>query len=183
MENHLLQWLPAHPGLVFLISIILNIIIAISGVIPSAFLTAANITFFGFSTGLIVSIIGEAAGAVVSFILYRKGLHKLAPYVQTENKLLKKLKNTRGVEAVFLVLSLRILPFVPSGAVTLTAAFSKMNLLSFTIASTLGKIPSLFIEAYSVNHVLKLTIEWQVGILLSILFLFACYQVWKRRHK
>jgi uncharacterized membrane protein YdjX (TVP38/TMEM64 family) len=48
------------------------------------------------------------------------------------------------------------MPFIPSGVVTLTAAWSKIKLIPFTVASTIGKIPSLLIEAYSINKVLSI---------------------------
>ncbi|MFA8439814.1 TVP38/TMEM64 family protein [Pueribacillus sp. YX66] len=181
MESILLQWLPESRILVIIISISLNVLIAISGVLPSATITAGNIVFFGFETGLLVSIIGEAAGAVVSFIIYRKGLNKITSQGKVKSRFLKRLKKTQGIEAVFLVLFLRVLPFVPSGAVTLAAAFSKMGLLSFSVASTFGKIPSLFIEAYSVDQVLKLTFEWQISIGFFLVFTIVIYKLLKSK--
>ncbi|HEY9576144.1 MAG TPA: VTT domain-containing protein [Pseudobacillus sp.] len=179
MENEFIEWLPENPALAFLASVSLSIAIAISGVLPSAFITGANIAVFGFEWGLIASIIGEAAGAVVSFILYRRGLKKLSK--QFNNKFLKKLKGTGGMEAVLLVILLRIVPFVPSGAVTLTAALSRMGLLSFSLASTIGKIPSLFIEAYSVKRIFELTIEWQLSVIICIVLVIAFSLILKRR--
>ncbi|KKB34430.1 TVP38/TMEM64 family protein [Bacillus thermotolerans] len=173
-----MTWMPANPVLAFVISIILNILIAVSGVLPSAFITAANVAFFGFEIGLLVSIAGEAAGAVVSFVLYRKGLQKLR--VKLKHRLLMKLQQTKGAEAIGLVLLLRVLPFVPSGFVTLAAAYSQMGLLSFSLASTLGKVPSLTIEAYSVQQVLKLTVEWQIILVLFIMVVYVVYRTWKR---
>lgn len=181
MESLLLQWLPESPFLVLLISISLNVLIAISGVLPSAMITAGNIAFFGFETGLLVSIIGEAVGAVISFIIYRKGLNKIISQEKAKNRFLNKLKKTQGMEAVILVLFLRILPFVPSGAVTLAAAYSKMGLLSFSVASTVGKIPSLLIEAYSVDQVLKLTFEWQIFIGILLVFAIVIYKLLKKK--
>ncbi|WP_203362905.1 VTT domain-containing protein [Bacillus sp. REN10] len=172
-----IQWLPHHPALLFLLSIGVNIVVAISGVLPSTFITAANITLFGFNGGLFVSIIGEAAGAVISFTLYRKGLKTFK--IKRENKFLQRLEQTKGGEAVFFVLFLRIIPFVPSGAVTLAAAFSQMSLLSFSIASTIGKIPSLLIEAYSVQQVLKLTWQWQLGLATLLAVSYLLYK-WRK---
>lgn len=182
MENPLLEWFPSNPGLAALISIGLNIIIAIIGVLPSAFITVGTVIFFGFKMGLIILIAGEAAGGIVSFILYRKGLHKLSTYPRFKmgNKYINRLKNTDGLTAFFIVILLRILPFVPSGAVTLTAALSKMGLLTFSIASTLGKIPALFIEAYSVSYVLNLKTEWQISVIIFVVALFLFYLFWKR---
>jgi uncharacterized membrane protein YdjX (TVP38/TMEM64 family) len=62
--------------LAIFVSIIINIIISILGVVSSFFITAANIGFFGFGNGLLISITGEAIGAIISFYLYRKGLKK-----------------------------------------------------------------------------------------------------------
>ncbi|MCM3387890.1 TVP38/TMEM64 family protein [Ureibacillus chungkukjangi] len=58
------------------VSILINILISITGVLPSAFITFANLSYFGLYGGFIVSIIGEALGAIISFVLYRKGLKK-----------------------------------------------------------------------------------------------------------
>lgn len=78
MTDTLLTWFPNHWLLMILISIGLNIFIAITGILPSAFITVITVGFFGFNIGLFILIVGEAAGAIVSFILYRKGVNKLS---------------------------------------------------------------------------------------------------------
>ncbi|MDM5205377.1 TVP38/TMEM64 family protein [Cytobacillus kochii] len=186
MENHLLEWFPTNPGLAAAISIGLNIIVAITGVLPSTFITIGTVGVFGFKIGLFILIIGEASGAIVSFFLYRKGLYKLFsayPKINNieKNKFLFRLKNTKGITAFFIVILLRILPFVPSGAVTITAALSKIGLFSFSIASTLGKIPAMFIEAYSVSYVLNLKSELQFGLIIFVVILFLFYLLWERK--
>jgi len=183
--NPLFDWFPSHPILVAVLSIILNIFIALSGILPSAFITVGTVGFFGFKIGLLVLIVGEASGAIISFILYRKGLYKLGSYSKFDPKnykFLKKLRRTSGISAFSMVILLRLLPFVPSGAVTLTATLSKMGLLSFSIASTLGKIPALFIEAYSVFYVFNLNAEWQIGIIIFIGVLFLFYLLMKKEN-
>lgn len=183
MESFTFDWLTHNPFLVALISILLNVAIAITGILPSAFITFGTVSILGFKLGIIILIIGEATGAVVSFILYRKGLDKLLTYPKINkinNRFLERLKQTSGIEAFFLVILLRILPFVPSGIVTITAAISKIAVIPFFIASTLGKIPALYIEAYSVVHILSFQTEVQVGLILFVLILFLIYYIWKR---
>ena len=46
-------------SIAIIISLILSIIIAVIGVLPSMFLTGANIIFFGTINGFIISILGE----------------------------------------------------------------------------------------------------------------------------
>lgn len=169
--------------LIAFISIGCNILIAITGILPSAFVTAGTVGYLGFHTGLMILMIGEAAGAIVSFILYRKGVNKLTSYPkirQIENKFLEKIKTTDGMTAFFMVILLRILPFVPSGAVTLTAALSKMKLISFSVASTLGKVPALWIESYSINHVLQLPFKSQLTVVFTLFILVLLYFIWKK---
>lgn len=160
-----MEWEVLPIPLFIVVSIILNSIIAIAGVLPSAFLTALNVQILGFGPGVAVSIVGEAFGAVLSFILYRRALHR---YTSPDGKRLRRLREAEGVEAWFLVLSLRLLPFVPSGLVTLSAAFSRMSLPSFALASTVGKVPALLMEALAFTAVLTVASGWQL-VLVAVL--------------
>ncbi|WP_066056832.1 TVP38/TMEM64 family protein [Robertmurraya korlensis] len=166
-------------------SVIGNVLIAVAGVIPSAFLTAANISILGFELGLVVSIIGEALGAIVSFWLYRKGFSRLKDKVQVKWRwvrlLLDRLYQAKGFEAVAIVLLLRLLPFVPSGFVTLTAALGKMNIVAFATVSTIGKIPSLYLEAYSVHHVMGFDSKVQLILAVAVIFVIVIYFFVKKR--
>jgi uncharacterized membrane protein YdjX (TVP38/TMEM64 family) len=169
MEEQVVRWFADSGGYAIWISVFLNIVISLLGIVPSVFLTAANITFFGFTNGVIISIIGEASGAIVSFYLYRKGIHRFLPKFEPQNKFLIKLQKSRGGESFILILALRLFPLVPSGLVTLAGAISKVSLFAFAIASTIGKIPALLIEAYSVQQVLAW--DWQGKVILVLLSL------------
>ncbi|WHZ00474.1 VTT domain-containing protein [Neobacillus sp. YX16] len=166
-----------------IVSIIINIIISVAGVIPSLFVTAANITFFGFNTGLIISYIGECAGAAVSFWIYRKGIKTLNPTMLNKNKWLQRLQNTQGWDSFVIILVLRVLPFIPSGMINLAVAISKTSILTFIVASSLGKLPALFIEAYSVKQVLESTNEQKVILAIIALFVLFIYLHQKRKKK
>ena len=92
-----------------------------------------------------------------------------------ENKYLQKLRSADGWSAIRIILLLRVLPFVPSGAVTLTAALSSIHVIPFSLASTIGKIPALLIETYSVVHVLDLQKESQIVIIFVVIVVFLVY--------
>lgn len=181
----LLEFLPKNTIVAVIVSILLNIIIAVAGLVPSTFITAANIIYLGFQFGLAASIIGEAIGAVICFIIYRKGIKAIENKVNKpiNNRFIERLKSAEGMEAIFLVFILRILPFVPSGLVTLAASISKMNIFHFTFASTLGKIPALIIEAYSVYNFLSWKFQYQIGITVAALIILTIYFVWLNRKK
>ena len=76
MKEEVLALFNAHPGLAIVISLGLSVLVAIVGILPSVFLTAANILFFGFLPGMLISFLGETIGAIVAFFLYRWGFKK-----------------------------------------------------------------------------------------------------------
>ncbi|WJV28746.1 VTT domain-containing protein [Rossellomorea sp. AcN35-11] len=169
LEESLLNIFRALDHYAILISIILNVLISVLGIIPSFIITAVNLKFFGFEHGIIISIIGEAFGAIVSFYLYRKGIKKIVDKNILNRKYVTGLMTSGGIAAFFMIIALRIFPFIPSGVVTLAGAISKVGIIHFSVASTIGKIPSLLIEAYSIQQVLQW--NWEGKVLLS---LFSC---------
>ncbi|RFU70952.1 TVP38/TMEM64 family protein [Peribacillus saganii] len=174
MEEQLIQWFSDSGWFAAaVVSMIVNILISLLGIIPSVFLTAANISFFGFTNGLVISILGEAFGAIISFYLYRKGIKKFLPMSEKKHRILRRLQESRGSEAFLLIIALRIFPLIPSGFVTLAGALSRVNLLPFSAASTIGKIPALLIEAYSVKEILDFGFEGKIILtILSIVLIF-----------
>lgn len=161
-----------------LLSISLNILIAISGVIPSAFLTAANVAVFGFWGGFSVSLIGEIVGSLIAFGLYRKGFRHVIADKTKHAPRLQKLLHASPKEAFLFVIGLRLMPFVPSGLVTLYAAVGTMSFGSFAVAGSIGKLPALLLET-SATYAL---VEWaQAGqYLVFVLAFVLLLYVWKK---
>jgi uncharacterized membrane protein YdjX (TVP38/TMEM64 family) len=86
---------------------------------------------------------------------------------------LQRLIEAKSKEAFLLTLSLSLLPFVPSGLITFAAAIGEIRLITFFIASSIGKIPALLIEAYSVYQVTKF--NWQGKLILVAVALIFLY--------
>ncbi|WP_114570761.1 TVP38/TMEM64 family protein [Exiguobacterium flavidum] len=175
--NELIQLFEGSEGFAVLVSLIASIVVSTLA-LPSVFITGANLAYFGFADGLTLSIIGEALGAIVSFVLYRKGLSKWTRRHPLKNRWLIRLQKTQGFEAFSLILILRLFPFVPSGLVTLISAGSKVSLPLFAAASTVGKIPALVLEAFAVQEALKMS-PVLLSLTLSLLVVFF-YLSWKK---
>ena len=167
MKEELLRILEQYPSWAAGISLLLSILVAVAGLIPSVFITAANILFFGFWPGLLLSFIGEAIGAMVSFLLYRKGFKKMAGKSLSRFPKLQRLTGATGREAFMLIFSLRLLPFVPSGLVTFAAAIGNAGFVLFAVASSAGKVPALLLEGYSVYEVGRFGTQGKLILLLA----------------
>ncbi len=170
-----------YPQLAIVISLLASILVALIGVLPSVFITTANIIFFGFWPGPLISFAGEVLGSIIAFFLYRRGFKKIAIEKIYKFKSVVPLLQATGIKAFSLIFTLRLLPFVPSGVVTFVAAVGSVSATVFLAASSLGKIPSLLIEAYAVNEVIFLT--WQGKLLISIFLIALLIFIIKRLKK
>ncbi|WP_294166938.1 TVP38/TMEM64 family protein [uncultured Clostridium sp.] len=129
------------------ISILISIIIALLGIVPSIFITGANIIFFGPILGFIISLLGEVIGGYITFIVYRLGLKNGIEQISSKHRLLNSIVESKGKRAGFLIFEGRLIPFIPSGIVTLAASISNVSGWIFIIATFFGKIPSIALEA------------------------------------
>ncbi|MDO7907781.1 VTT domain-containing protein [Paenibacillus sp. JX-17] len=179
LRDWIIYWLELYGPAGYVLSIGINVVISLLGVVPSVFLTAANLAVFGLAEGMILSWAGEAIGAVVSFVLYRKGLRRAADHRVLHLNWIQRLLDAEGKESFMLILALRFLPFVPSGVITLIAALGRTSLPVFVTASSLGKIPAILIEGYSVYQMLKW--GWQGKLLLSLAAVLMIVLLFRKR--
>lgn len=134
-------------SIALVISILISILISLAGILPSIFVTGANIIFFGPVCGFIISLMGETIGGYITFRLYRLGLKKKVESFRGKYKLLDEIVESSGRRACMLIMEGRIIPFIPSGFVTVAAALSSVEGLGFTLATLIGKIPSILVES------------------------------------
>ena len=178
MKEAILTFFHQYPNLAIVSSLTISIVLAVVGVLPSFFITAANILFFGFWEGVAISFAGEAIGAVVAFYLYRKGFKKEADKKIQRFKTVDALLHASDGKAFWLILSLRLIPFVPSGLVTFAAAIGRVSGIVFLLASSLGKLPALLLEGYAVYKVTAF--DWQGKLILTICAMVILYFIIKR---
>ncbi|WP_214850849.1 VTT domain-containing protein [Exiguobacterium sp. s138] len=185
IEATLLDWLQRAEMFAVPISLLVSIIISLFGVLPSAFVTAANLLYFGFWQGLMLSFLGEALGAGVAFYVYRYGIRRVEPLIQSPFilKWLEKLTAQTGWDAFWTIIFLRLLPFAPSGLVTFLSATSGVSPVIFLTASTIGKVPALVIEAFAVNELIERDsmLPWLIVGLFAVFYLMYLYK--KRLHR
>ncbi len=183
LANILINFMENNYEIAILISITTSTIIAIIGILPSIFVTMANIVVFGPLGGFILSTLGEAIGGVISFIIYRKGLKSISQDLLEKNKRIKEIIEAEHLEAMRLIFSFRLFPYMPSGLVTYASAIGSVSTIDFAIASTLGKIPALFIEviiSIGVLKALNLPINAILTIVSVLLIAFSLYKVLKK---
>jgi uncharacterized membrane protein YdjX (TVP38/TMEM64 family) len=173
MKETIVNLFQQYPHAALLISVLISIIVALLGVIPSFFITAANIMFFGFWQGTAISFIGEAAGAILAFLLYRAGFKKSISTQLQKYPRVQRLTQSEGTQAFILILALRLIPYVPSGLITFAASIGRVSALTFFLSSSLGKLPALLLEAFSVYQVMQFGLVGKIILtIVSLIMLF-----------
>lgn len=165
------------------LSIIISVIIAIAGVIPSVFVTGANILFFGPIKGFFISLMGEVIGAYISFYIYRKGFKKQIEKIDINKyRILKGIVNGEGIKAFIFIIEGRVIPFLPSGFITFAAAVSKVDIKNFILATAIGKVPSILLEALVSYDLININ-ENYIRLITTLIFLIIGYIVLKKKIK
>ncbi|PSL41622.1 putative membrane protein YdjX (TVP38/TMEM64 family) [Planomicrobium soli] len=153
----------------FILLLLLNMAVGAFGFFPSFFVTTLNINLFGLSIGTFLSLSGEIFGAILGFYLYRLGFTKMNPAWRSHRFWLV-LENQPANRVFWSVIGLRLIPFVPSGLVTAGASLTPISPWRFAIASTIGKIPAVFLEiAVAYGYTQSLSAEYQYGIVAAVL--------------
>jgi uncharacterized membrane protein YdjX (TVP38/TMEM64 family) len=86
--NDILEIFKNNSSLAIPISLLISIAISLAGVLPSVFVTGANIVFFGPGQGFLISLLGETTGAYITFTVYRLGFKKKIEKFTDKHKLL-----------------------------------------------------------------------------------------------
>lgn len=175
-----IQLLQHYPSWAVLISISLNILISLAGILPSVFLTGANTLVFGLFLGGIISWLGEILGALISFFFYRYFLRPTQTAESSYEKLNSLLPFETETASFRLILIARILPMIPSGLVNLVGALSPLTTIKFLTATALGKAPSLLLETF-IGHDIFHWREYWPRLILLLLLTGIIYYIIKRK--
>lgn len=147
------------------VSILINIIINLSGILPTVLISGANAVVFGLGGGIVVSWIGECLGAVIAFILWRSLLQRAARRLIRRSPHLSLADEFSGKNGFKAMLAARLIPLAPSGLITLLGAVSSMSFADMLRATLIGKLPSIVLEvllghqlAFAQNDALRLVL-------------------------
>lgn len=143
---------------------------------PPAFIfSTANTLIFGIVPGIILSVIAETVGVVISFLLLRYLFRDAAERVIARHPRLAKIDTYSGENGFVIMLIARMVPYLPSGFVNAVGALSAIRLRDYTLASLVGKFPSTSIEAIighdavmQVNDPTRIVLACVAAILLVV---------------
>ena len=128
----------------FLLSMILQAIIA---PIPGEALMVIGGAVFGSLPAIVIGEVGGCIGALVCFLIARKGGRTLV-IKMIGRKGLEFADNWFKRHGFYAVLLARLIPFIPIDAISYGAGLTAMSLKSFFVATAIGMLPRVIFYSY-----------------------------------
>lgn len=134
--------------------------------------------------GGIITWIGSAVASILMFLFVRYG------YQEWGNRLLHRHNHLGQVTELFeknaflAILFSRFIPFIPSIIINVYSALSRVSFTTYTLASSLGKIPAMLLFAIVGNSLMTepRNIAVTLGVYGVFIFLtLLIYRIWKRK--
>lgn len=149
---------------IFLVIVILEVVLA---PVPPLLLYATAGILYSSTTGGLLVLAGNLAGATINFFLARKfGAERLQAAVRPSlTEKFNRFFDKYGALSVFL---LRVNPLTTSDLVSYIAGFTRMRYVPFMIATAFGLAPLVFLQTF-----LGDTVFSSNSILIGIAFTFA----------
>ncbi|SDA53046.1 Uncharacterized membrane protein YdjX, TVP38/TMEM64 family, SNARE-associated domain [Dialister histaminiformans] len=178
--NGTISYLRSFGPYAVLVSILLDVLVNVSGVLPSIFISTANALVFGLFWGFILSWLSEVIGVVISFLLMRLMFRDLARHLMEKNRLIRKMGTYDNWKIVALS---RMIPYLPNGLVTAVCAVSDISFLHHLEGSLIGKFPSVFIEVFVGHDIVYYETNGArlLGLIIGVAVVYGLLWAWKRR--
>lgn len=128
--------------------IILATLLALVPVIPFGVIAGIAGVKYGVWIGGLINVVSSTAASVVMFFVVRYVFAEFGRSYLTKQKALRQFTLMVEKNAFFSVLLGRLIPILPSPAVNVYAAISKIPFMTFLGATILGKIPVMLVFAF-----------------------------------
>lgn len=174
------EFLRSYDSAAAMISFLILVFINAVGILPNFFFLAANGIIFGVIGGTLLSWAGEIVGAVIGFAFLRYFFRDYAEQFVKNCGASHHTQALGGHRGFQLILFTRAIPYMPSGLITALSAVSSVSLRDYTLATIIGKLPSVWLEvtlghdivSYK-EHVFRLTLLILVSV-SAFIFVWWC---------
>lgn len=148
-KDTLLELVKGGGSLSVLISMLLVAICVFFPIIPFPVLAGVIGAVFGTAQGVFISLAGAMAGTMCFFLLSRYGFRDWAVEKLSKYPKVKEYEEFLNRHSFMSILTCRLIPIIPAPIVNIICGLSHVKMITFFIASTLGKIPNILILSYA----------------------------------
>lgn len=179
----LLQWIRSGGTDYFVVTAVLATLFALFPIIPYPLIGGVIGAAYGPILGSLVTWIGSSLASIIMFSFVRYGYQDWGKKWLYRYEHLAKVTTLFERNAFMTIFMTRLIPIIPSIIINVYSAISKVSFLRYTIASSLGKMPSMILFAVVGNSIVNeptdlLFITLFYGSFLAIVYFF--FRLFKR---
>ncbi|MCR8630970.1 TVP38/TMEM64 family protein [Paenibacillus radicis (ex Xue et al. 2023)] len=178
-RNEIVSWLQngeAPLALIFLIAVGFILF----PVIPFKIIIGMLGYFYGSLLGALISWLAASVGSVIIYLLVQIFFQKQGrAYLAKFNKL-ERLTQTIEHHPFWTIVFARMIPVLPQALVNVYSALLSIRLLTYAVASAVGKIPAMLVYAYIGEHLFSGVYKLLMAIGIYALFLLVTYLIYRR---
>ncbi|HTG71205.1 MAG TPA: VTT domain-containing protein [Candidatus Udaeobacter sp.] len=141
--DEILPWLQQADNVPLVI--LMAALMALFPVIPYPVVSGIIGAALGPALGGFAAWAGSAAASIVMFLFIRYGYREWGVHVLHRYSRIGRLTELFERNAFLTILFARLIPFIPSIAINIYSAISRVSFTSYAIASSLGKMPAMLL--------------------------------------
>ncbi|GAA0368475.1 TVP38/TMEM64 family protein [Bacillus horti] len=150
-------------------------ILALFPVIPYPIIGGALGLTFGPELGAVYTWVGSAAASIIMFLLLRWLFFDWGQRILKKVKVIDRMTALFERNAFLFILATRMIPFIPSIVVNAYCAASKVGFWPYALASSLGKVPAMFLFAVLGDQLLTEPRNMLISVSVYALFILVIY--------
>lgn len=139
---------------------------------------------YGPLMGALISWTAASLASVIVFLLARYLFQKQGRAYLSKYEKLEKLQAAIEKNPFLTILLARLIPIIPQAVVNVIPAITSIPVVTFTIASALGKIPAMLLFAFIGSNLFAGTSKLVLSVVVYVLFLasvYVVYRVWLKK--
>ncbi|MEK8128843.1 TVP38/TMEM64 family protein [Paenibacillus filicis] len=139
---------------------------------------------YGPLLGALISWTATSVASVLVFWLARYLFQKQGRAYLSKYEKLEKLQAAIEKNPFLTILLARLIPVIPQAIVNVIPAITSIPVVTFAVASALGKIPAMFLFAFIGSNLLASTSKLVLSVAVYVLFLglvYVVYRVWLKK--
>lgn len=122
--------------------------------VPFVLLAGANVAIFGTFWGFIINYVMASLGATTAFFIARKLGHDWVERQISKYPVLHGFNEKLGEYGFFYVLLGRLIPIIPSSAISVGAGVSGISTRAYMLGTWMGKFPMVLLETLIAHDVI-----------------------------
>ncbi|KRE29784.1 TVP38/TMEM64 family protein [Paenibacillus sp. Soil522] len=162
--------------------ILMAALMALFPIIPYPVVSGIIGAALGPALGGFAAWAGSAAASIVMFLFIRYGYREWGVHVLHRYNRIGRLTELFERNAFLTILFARLIPFIPSIAINMYAALSRVSFTTYAIASSLGKMPAMLLFVTVGDNLISNPINMLAVIGIYGLFLalsLFVYRLWR----